>query len=243
MKVYSPRIHNLGDFMHCLPTLSGLYQKYGQLSFGICDRLKRFNGIKDLLLYQGIFSDVHFMDEQPIVKEYIIIDDSGSDDGNLGESLVSRRFYNFVRSGYVNFDFDLDTDFELQVPWYNDIQNNQDKILIGDRWSPKDAPDVDDRRLSNLIKEHDKFNTDKFHYLDYSDHLLYNISLIKYNPNPFLTTFTGIGIIADLMKKETKVLWDDDMRMWNGKPVEDDFRLHYFTNRNSSLHYIKDFDI
>lgn len=243
MKVYSPRIHNLGDFMHCFPMLSGLYKQYGPISFGICDRLKRFKGIKELLQHQGLFSDVHFMDEQPIANEYIIIDDSGSDNGNSGESLVSRRFYNYVKEQYHGLDFELDVQFELQVPWYNDVDYNHDIILVGDRWSPKDAPDVDDRRLSYLIKAYDKFNGDRFKYLDYNDHLLYNISLIKYNANPFLTTFTGIGILADLVKKETKVLWDDDMRMWNGKPVEYDFRLHYFTNRNSSLHYIKDFDI
>jgi hypothetical protein len=221
--------------------LSGLHKKYGPISFGICDRLMRFNGVKELLMHQGLFSDVHFMSEQPIEKEFIVIDDSGSDFGNTGESLVSRRFYNFTRNN-CNLHFDLDTDFELQVPWHSDL-NGFDKIVIGDRWSPKDAPDVDDRRLSNLIKAYDKFNGDRFHYLDYSNGLLYNLSYIKHSAYPLLTTFTGIGILADLMKKETKVLWDDDMRMWNGKPVEDDFRLHYFTNRNSSLHYIKDFKI
>jgi len=242
MKVYSPRIHNLGDFIHCLPTLSGLHEKYGPISFGICDRLKRFNGIKDLLLYQGIFSDVHFMDEQPIVKEYIVLDDTGGDQDNGDEPFAVRRCYNFVRSNY-NIDFDLDVDYNLNIPWYNDIREHEDSIIVADRWSPKDAPDVDERRLSNHIRGYDKFNTDRFYYLDYSHHLLYNLSLIKYNPNPFITTFTGIGILSDMMNKETHILWDDDLYNWDGKPIEYSFDLHYYKNRNSHLHYIKDFTI
>jgi peptide chain release factor 2 len=53
LNVISPRIHNLGDFAHCLPALSGLYKMTGQkMMFGICDRLERFKGIKELLKAQ-----------------------------------------------------------------------------------------------------------------------------------------------------------------------------------------------
>ena len=241
--VYSPRIQNLGDFSHCLPTLSGFYKKYGKFSFGICPRMKRFKGLIDMLMYQGMFTDVFFMDEKPIQNTYIMIDDSGRDDGNTGESLVARRFYNFFRQHYPQFEFEFDSEFELQVPWFGDVDYKENTFIVGDRWSSEDAPDVDNRRLSNLIKAYDKFNDEKYTYLNYNDHLLYNLSLIKFNSNPVLTTFTGIGILSDLMKKETIVLWDDDMRMWQGKPVTDDYRLHYWTNRNSKLEYIKDFNI
>ena len=61
--VYSPRIQNLGDFSHCFPTLSGFYKAYGKFSFGICPRMKRFKGIIELLMYQGMFTDVFFIDE------------------------------------------------------------------------------------------------------------------------------------------------------------------------------------
>ena len=220
-----------------------MYHKTGPISFGICDRLKRFNGIKDLLLYQGIFSDVHFMSDEPVVKEYIILDDTGGDHDKGDEPLAVRRCYNFVRSAYINFDFDLDVEYKLNVPWYNDIDRYLDKIIVGDRWSPKDAPDVDERRLSNHIKGYDKFDNDRFLYLDYSHHLLYNLSLIKYNPNPFISTFTGIGILSDMTGKETHILWDDDLYNWDNKPIEFSFDLHYYKNRNSHLHYIKDFTI
>ena len=238
--VLSPRIHNLGDFSHCLPTLSGFVKKYGKVSFGICPRLKRFNGIIDLLMYQGLFTDVWFYGDKDFSLPYMAIDDSGSDEGNTGESLVSRRFYNFTKSHY-GVDFEFDPDFTLQVP--NIITCSDTAYVVGDRWSPSDAPDVDDRRKSNLIKASGVIDNLDTYYLDYADGLMYNLSIIKQNPNPFITTFTGIGILADLMKKDTYVLWDEDMRFWNGGTVEDDYRLHYWTNRNSKLMYIRDFKV
>lgn len=237
--VVSPRIHNLGDFSHCLPMLSGFVKKYGQVSFAICPRLKRFKGIKEMLMYQGLFNNVWFYGEEPLLQPYMVIDDTGSDEGNTGESLVSRRFYNFTKQ--YNLDFEFDYDFTLQTP--NIISCFESAYVVGDRWSPSDAPDVDDRRKSNLIKSSGMVDDLETYYLDYEDGLLYNLSIIKQNPNPFITTFTGIGILADLMKKDTYILWDEDMRFWNGGTVEDDYRLHYWTNRNSKLVYIKDFKI
>lgn len=237
--VVSPRIHNLGDFSHCLPMLSGLVKKYGRVSFGICPRLKRFKGLQEMLMQQGLFIDVWFVGDREITQPCLLIDDTGSDEGNTGESLVSRRFYNFTKQ--YKLDFEFDHDFTLKLPWMNAPHTN--KYIIGDRWSPKDAPDVDDRRKSNLIKESGVVDGLDTFYLDYNDSLVYNLCLINDNPNPFITTFTGIGILADLMKKETYILWDEDMRFWNGGTVDDDYRLHYWTNRNSKLVYIKDFKL
>ena len=238
--VVSPRIHNLGDFAHCLPMLSGLVKSYGRVSFGICPRLRRFKGIEHMLMQQGLFTDVWFYGEHHFSQPYMVIDDTGSDEGNTGESLVSRRFYNFSKQ--YGLDFEFDYDFTLKLPWTN-APTTDLKFIVGDRWSPKDAPDVDDRRKSNLIKESGVVDNLDTLYLDYNDSLLYNLCLINDSPNPFITTFTGIGILADLMKKDTYILWDEDMRFWNGGTVEDDYRLHYWTNRNSKLVYIKDFKL
>lgn len=240
--VYSPRIHNLGDFLHCLPALSGLYNKTGQkISFGICDRLYRFNGILNLLKFQPMFSDVFFMTNRPECDNYYIIDDTGRDSDENINSMVAYRHYNFLKDTY-NLDFEIDNDFELQVPYFGEIDYMYDKVLISDRWSPSDAPDVDDRRKSNLLEKSGKFYGNEFYYLDYSNNLVYNSSIIKYNPNPLYTTFTGTGILADLMYKEVYILYDDDVSMWDGKPIEYSYRLHYIRNRKSKLRYIGEFE-
>jgi hypothetical protein len=243
IKIYSPRIHNLGDFMHCLPALSGLHKtlKY-KFSFVICDRLERFVGIKELLMQQEMFGEVKFMHEETTVSQrYILLDDIGEEKEHGNSPIACHRFYNFIRDNY-KINFDIDDDFELNVPNLN-IDYHTDKLIIGDRWSPKDAPDVDERRYSNLIESSEIVPKEKAHYLDYKKDLIYNCSLIKNNPNPFITTFTGIGIVADLMKKDCYILWDEDLRNWQGWGVEHDYKLHYYQNRNSKLVYIRDFKL
>lgn len=242
LKVYSPRIHNLGDFANCLPTLSGLYKTTGlKMSFGICDRLQRFNGIKELLLQQEMFAEVHFMHEKPTVSQYIVIDDTGSDDNHGVNPYATQRYTNFVIDNY-KIQFETDSNFELIVPKL-DIDYQEDKFIIGDRWSPKDAPDVDDRRYSNMIESLGLVPKNKSFYLDYTKDLIYNCSMVRYNPNLFITTFTGIGILADLMKKDLCVLWGEDVRNWAGKPVENSFETHYYFNRKAKLVYVNDFNM
>jgi hypothetical protein len=241
INVISPRIHNLGDFSHCLPTLSGLYKSTGhKISFAICDRLERFKGIKELLSAQEMFAEVKFMQEITNLTNCIMIDDSGTEgDYRLSAGIV-HKYANFIKTNY-DIQFVIDDDFELQVPEM-DVDDVSDKILVGDRWSTKDAPDVDDRRSSYLIESSGILNGLPTHYLDYSKDLVYNCNLIKKNNRTFVTTFTGIAIMADLMKKRTIVVYGDDMINWNNKPILQSFDAHFYKDRKSSVHYIKALD-
>jgi len=240
--VYSPRIHNLGDFSHCLPALSGLYKKTGEkMSFGIGDQLQIFKGIKDLLLYQDMFDDVFFMHEKPSCEKWIIADDHGKDPDIIVSARASHRYTSYFNDKY-DLDVEIDNDFDLYVPQFEEMDYLDDKIILGDRWSPSECPNLDIRRQHGVLKNSGKFDGEQFHYLDYSDNLVYNCSLIKYNSNPFYTTFTGIGILSDLMHKETHVMWDDDMKIWDGKPIDFDFDLHYSKNRSSHFHYIRSYE-
>ena len=242
INIVSPRIHNLGDFSHCLPALSGLYKFTNhKMHFVICDRLQRFRGIRELLLAQEMFEQVSFVCElppQPLPA--IIIDDTG-DKGDHGlNSAIAHKYANFIKQ-VSGIPFEIDDDFELQVPLMP-IENIQDKVLVGDRWAPKDAPDVDDRRLSNLIEGSGILKNLDTVYLDYTKDLVYNCNLIKDTNRPFVTTVTGVAVLADLMKKETIVLYDNDMDNWNNKTMNEIFSDHFYLNRKTSLHYIKTFD-
>ena len=236
IKIISPRIHNLGDFMNCLPALSGFYNTYGvKISLTICDRLQRFRGIKELLMHQEMFHDVKFLyEESSIPEKYIILDDTGP---IINVSDVNPH----VTQKYASFiNVQPDPNFELKIEDI-EVEDVGDKAIIGDRWSPKDAPDVDERRYSNMIESEQIIPKENAHYLDYSKDLSYNLNLIKKNKYPLITTFTGIGILADLMKKDLFVLWGDDVRNWNGKPVQYSFDNHYYKNRGAKLVYVKDF--
>lgn len=210
------------------------------MHFIICDRLERFKGIKELLLAQEMFAQVSFVREMVGQQlQIIMLDDTGSPEGHNLRPISTHQMWNFVKQN-TGIDFPIDDNFDLNVPRL-DIDYHKDKFIIGDRWSPKDAPDVDDRRYSNLIQSADIIPEDKAFYLDYTQDLLYNCALVKYNPKPFISTFTGIGILADLMHKDSFILWDEDMRTWQGKPVEHDWDLHYYKNRKTKLMYVRDF--
>lgn len=243
LNVVSPRIHNLGDFAHCLPVLSGLYKFVGEkFNFVICDRLQRFRGIKEMLSEQEMFNSVTFVDEhRGGLSNVIIVDDHGADSGYGNRPIMTQKVWNYMQS-QLRVNFPIDDLFVLKVKDV-EVEDTTDKIVIGDRWSPKDAPDVDTRRWSNLIEAAEIIPKEKAHYLDYTKDLTYNLNLIRKNPNPFVTTFTGVGILADLMMKDTYVLWDEDMRVWQGWTVEHDFDLHYYKDRFSKLMYIRDYKI
>ena len=239
INIASPRIHNLGDFSHCLPALSGLYKHTNEkMHFIICDRLQRFKGIKELLLGQEMFEKISFVHEIQEPLQVILIDDTG-DKGNHGlNSAIAHRYANFIKQNY-GIQFNIDDDFELQLPFI-ETENNTG-ILVGDRWAPKDAIDVDDRRLSNVIESSGILKDFDVSYLDYKKDLVYNCNLIK-KSNKFITTVTGIAVLSDLMKKETIILYDDDMTNWNNKTIEEIFTDHFYSNRKTSIHHIRKFD-
>jgi len=45
------------------------------------------------------------------------------------------------------------------------------------------------------------------------------------------------------MKKDSYILWGEDNRNWDNKPIEYSFQRHYFKNRNAKLVYLNDFDV
>jgi hypothetical protein len=241
MKIYLNCTANLGDFSNALPVISGLSKHFDEkIDMIVRGEMRKFNGFKEFLSYQPMIQSVEYDDELFSYNSNQLILSSWTrmDQKNPNRPVETCRYENWVNDNY-NIDFQVDDDFEVQVfPQYTDDLSS--KTIIGDRWSIKQDPAVDTRRNTNVIENGVNPDVSKVHYLDYTKPLMYNLNLIKNNPNPLITTFTGIGIIADLMNKETIVGWDEDMRVWDGHPVEYDFIRHYYGNRKSKLVHVKD---
>ena len=96
-----------------------------------------------------------------------------------------------------------------------------DVYYCGDRWN---GPDIDVRfgRKTNTLTDIDKVS-----FLDYNDDVTKNVYLIKNCKPPFITCFTGVGIISDLLNKETLLLWTDDIENWANQTVNYSFEKHY----------------
>ncbi len=240
MKIRIDCTANLGDFCNALPVISGI-SKYTNEKIHLIIRpeMRKFNGIKEFLKYQPMISDVDFSDDLITFGDIMTLSSwTRMDQEDADRPIETCRYENWVNDNYRML-FQVDDEFEIQVfPMFTD--DVSDKTIIGDRWSSKQDPSVDTRRNTNVIENGVKPDPSQVHYLDYTKDIMYNLNLIKQSSKPFVTTFTGIGIIADLMNKETIVGWDEDMRVWDGQPVEFDFKRHYYGNRKSKLFHVKD---
>ena len=226
---------NLGDFGNALPVISGLslYDKR-PVDLIIRGEMRKFNGIKELLLQQPCINTVEFDDEVFSNGAINLSSWTRMDQDDSNRPIETCRYENWIRDNY-GIDFKVDDNFELVIK--DDSVEVTDKYIIGDRWN---HPTIDTRRKTQVVKDGANPDPDKVEYLDYTKSLMYNLNVIKKSEKPFITTFTGIGILADLMNKETIVCWDEDMRMWDGQPVEYDFIRHYYGDRKSKLVYVKD---
>ncbi len=223
---------NLGDFLNVLPVLSGLSKQY-EISFIIKSEMKKFYGISDLLEYQGIFKNVYF-DDDPVVQNtpvFLISSWTREDRINDYTPIESCRYAHWLSDNH-GFKFDIDDDFILQVP---DLPMEvEDKVYAGDRWF---GPQIDDRRNSGVLSKFDKLE-----FIDFNRHMVANVYIIKNSKKPFISTFTGISVLADLLNVDQYVLWGDDIRNWDNKPIEYSFAKHFYGNRKSKLMYINDFE-
>jgi len=239
MKIKIDCTANLGDFCNALPVISGI-SKYVNEKIYIIIRpeMRKFNGIKEFLLYQPMFNSVEFSDDVFAYGDIMNLSSwTRMDQENEKRPIETCRYENWVNDNYRML-FEVDDEFEIQVkPMPFTLSDIMSKTVIGDRWNHET---IDTRRNTNVVEHGAKPDPLKVIYLDYSKPIMENLNIIKNNPNPFITTFTGIGIIADLMNKETIVCWDEDMRMWDGQPVEFDFKRHYYGDRKSKLVYVKD---
>ena len=226
---------NLGDFGNALPVISGISKYTNEpVDLIIRNEMRKFVGIKELLLYQPCIKSVEFDDEVFVQGAINLSSWTRMDQEDKDRPIETCRYENWVNDNYRML-FEVDDNFELVIK--DEPVDVTDKYVIGDRWT---HPTIDTRRKTQVVKDGANPDPDKVEYLDYTKSLMYNLNVIKKSDKPFVTTFTGIGILADLMNKETIVCWDEDMRMWDGHPVEYDFIRHYYGNRKSKLVYVKD---
>jgi hypothetical protein len=94
---------------------------------------------------------------------------------------------------------------------------------------------MDMRRKSGILS-----HLDKGVFLDYNRPIMENAYLIKNSKFPFVSTFTGVSNIADLLNVKHLVIYDDEIKIWNDKPIQYSFEKHYYGDRNGKLLYLND---
>lgn len=237
IRIFMPMSGNVGDTLAVLPVLSGIYKSTGhQISLVVRDKMKMFNGFRDFMMFQPCIVALRFESEINMDQTYQTLSLVDTFTKHPNRPWETVRLEEDFRNKY-NLEFEVDDDFELQVP---EIKFNDDRFLVGDRML---HPDMDQRRKFNVLEKSNKFPLDKCRFLDYNENMLTNAAYVKLTKKPIFTTFTGISTIADLLKKETVVLWGDDLKDWDNKPIEYSFNKHFYRNRKCRLEYLNNFNI
>ena len=240
---------NLGDFVQCLPVVSGYVKKHGKVNFVIRNEMKKFKGMLEFLKYQDLFEIVCFDDEAikyggVLAPVFQLSSWTREDKEDPNRPIETCRYENWLKDHY-QFEFEVDDDFELKFPQSN-VPVDMDAIYAGDRWN---HPGIDDRKETGVLS-----NLNNCKFLDYNNDLLTNCYIIKTSPKPFITNFTGIGMIADLLNKECLVVWKaedwkpeyrvgDNIQWDNGKDINKIFEKHFYLNRKAKLVHAKDLDL
>ena len=245
MRIYLSGTANLGDFLNGLPVMSGISKTYGKYELTIRREMEKFKGIKEFLMYQDLFTDVNFDDE---VFMYGDVTHMSSwpireDKNDRYRPTETCRYENFMKDKY-GMEFDVDDDFTVETPEY-DI-TVKDTYYVGDRWA---VGDIDDRRETHILS-----HLKDFEFIDYDRPMLENAYILKNLKKPFITNFTGIGMLADLCDIPLYCVWkaedwkpefrvgDNDVSWDNGKNIQQVFEKHFYQGALSKLVHAKELE-
>jgi hypothetical protein len=162
---------NMGDFLNCLPVLSGIFLQYGPIDLVIQNDMKKFNGFKDLLSYQEIFSSIKFQSEEKSnLKSHLWFNSWIDAEYDGTHPIETSRYEKYIKTHH-GLSFNTNPLFELQIP---DLVIKEFDSVVGDR-CVKTASD--NRRNHNVLKDSQKFSD--CHFLDFSRSCFYNANIIK----------------------------------------------------------------
>jgi hypothetical protein len=93
-----------------------------------------------------------------------------------------------------------------------------------------------------------------YEFIDYDRPMLENAYILKNLKKPFITNFTGIGMLADLCDIPLWCIWKaedwkpefrvgDDVSWDNGKNIEQVFEKHFYQYSLAKLIHAKDLEV
>ena len=237
MRIYLSGTANLGDFLNGLPVMSGISKAYGKFELTIKKEMRKFKGIKEFLMYQDLFTDVSFDDEVFMYGDIIQMSSwpIREDKNNPDRPIETCRYENYMKDNYT-MEFEVDDDFTVKTPEYDiDVK---DSYYVGDRWA---VGEIDTRRETHILS-----HLTNCEFIDFDRTMLENAYIIKNLTKPFITNFTGVGMLADLLNKELYCVWKaedwkpehrvgNDVSWDNGKNINQVFEKHFYLNRKSKL--------
>ena len=245
MKLYLTGTANLGDFLNGMPVLSGISKRVGKFDLIIRQEMKKFIGIKEFLMYQDLFTDVEFDDDIIPYGDMVQLSSwpSRETKGDPNRPIETCRYENWLRDKY-DLMFEVDDNFIVKTPEY-DIEV-KDAYYVGDRWA---VGEIDTRRETHILS-----HLKDCEFIDFNNTMLENAYIIKNLKKPFITNFTGVGMLADLCNVPLYCVWKaedwkpefrvgDNVSWDDGKDINKVFEKHFYLNRQAKLVHAKDLQL
>lgn len=237
MKIYLSGTANLGDFLNGMPVMSGISKSYGKYTLIIKSEMRKFKGLKEFLEHQDLFEEVLFDDELFLYGDIVHMSSwpIREDKNDSNRPTETCRYENFMKDNY-GLEFIVDDEFIVKTPDF-DIKI-KDAYYVGDRWS---VGNIDARRETHILS-----HLENCEFIDFNRPMLENAYIIKNLKKPFITNFTGVGMLADLLNKELYCVWKaedwkpefrvgNDVSWDNGKNIHQIFEKHFYLNRKGKL--------
>jgi hypothetical protein len=242
MKIYLNGTANLGDFLNAMPVLSGVSKDVAKFDLVIKKEMRKFNGIKEFLMYQDLFTSVEFDDDIFMYGDIIQLSSwpAREDKEDENRPIETCRYENWLNDKYRML-FKVDDDFTVKTPEY-DI-TVKDAYYVGDRWS---VGNIDVRRETHVLS-----HLKDCEFIDFDRPMLENAYIIKNLKKPFITNFTGVGMLADLCNVSLYCVWKaedwkpefrvgDNVSWDDGKDINKVFEKHFYLNRKAKLVHAKE---
>jgi hypothetical protein len=244
MKIYVTGTSNLGDFLNAMPVLSGVSKDVAKFDLVIKTEMRKFNGIIEFLMYQDLFTSVAFDDELFMYGDIIQLSSwpIREDKEDENRPIETCRYENWLNDKY-RILFKVDDNFIVKTPNY-DIEI-KDCYYVGDRWN---IGNIDKRRETHVLS-----HLKDCEFIDFNRPMLENAYIIKNLKKPFITNFTGVGMLADLCNVPLYCVWKaedwkpefrigDNVSWDNGKDIQKVFEKHFYLNRKAKLIHAKDLE-
>lgn len=244
MKIYVSGTANLGDFLNAMPVLSGVSKDVSKFDLIIKKEMRKFNGIKEFLMYQDLFNSVEFDDEIFLYGDFIKLSSWPAREykEDTNRPIETCRYENWLNDNYRML-FQVDDDFTVKTPDYNITV--KDCYYVGDRWS---VGEIDTRRETHVLS-----HLKDCEFIDFDRPMLENAYIIKNLKKPFITNFTGVGMLADLCNVPLYCVWKaedwkpefrvgDNVSWDDGKDINKVFEKHFYLNRKAKLVHAKDLE-
>jgi len=196
-------------------------------------------------MYQDLFSDVEFDDDIIPYGDMIQLSSwpSRETKGDPDRPIETCRYENWLRDKY-DLMFEVNDKFVVLTPEM-DIEI-KDAYYVGDRWA---IGEIDTRRETHVLSY-----LKDCEFIDFDRPMLENAYIIKNLKKPFITNFTGVGMLADLCNVPLYCVWKaedwnpefrvgDNVSWDDGKDINKVFEKHFYLNRQAKLVHAKDLQL